>query len=80
MNDNEVKIKQDVFDDALRVKPGGCLSEFAFVLLLAITMNTCSTEMQTRETKEMTKQKLELAKKHYQLDSLRFEYMKQQQK
>ena len=80
MSDNKVKIQQDMFDEPLRVKPDGIRTAFAILLLVIIAMNTCSTEMQTRETKELTKKKLELAKKHYQLDSLRFEHVKQQQK
>ena len=80
MSSNKVRITQEAFDDAIRVKLRGTAATVVVLLLLTIAMNTCSTEMQTRTNTELNKQQLEIAKKQYQLDSMRFEYMKSHQK
>ena len=80
MSSNKVRITQESFDDAIRVKLRGTAATVVVLLLLTIAMNTCSTEMQTRTNTELNKQQLEIAKKQYQLDSMRFEYMKAHQK
>ena len=80
MSSNKVRITQEAFDDAIRVKLRGTAATVVVLLLLTIAMNTCSTEMQTRTNTELNKQQLEIAKKQYQLDSMRFEYMKSYQK
>ncbi len=78
--DNKVKIEQGTFDEPIKVKLRGSIATAGMVLLLAIALNTCSTEQATRENKEINKQRLEVAKQQYTLDSLRFEYMKSHQK
>ncbi|MBP3316121.1 MAG: hypothetical protein J6L70_00770 [Alphaproteobacteria bacterium] len=80
MSSDKVRITQEAFDDAIRVKLRGTAATVVVLLLLTIAMNTCSTEMQTRTNTELNKQQLEIAKKQYQLDSMRFEYMKSHQK
>lgn len=80
MSSDKVRITQEAFDDAIRVKLRGTAATVVVLLLLTIAMNTCSTEMQTRTNTELNKQQLEIAKKQYQLDSMRFEYMKNHQK
>lgn len=80
MSSDKVRITQEAFDDAIRVKLRGTAATVVVLLLLTIAMNTCSTEMQTRNNTELNKQQLEIAKKQYQLDSMRFEYMKSHQK
>lgn len=80
MSSDKVRITQEAFDDAIRVKLRGTAATVVVLLLLTIAMNTCSTEMQTRTNTELNKQQLEIAKKQYQLDSMRFEYMKLHQK
>ena len=80
MSSDKVRITQEAFDDAIRVKLRGTAATVVVLLLLTIAMNTCSTEMQTRTNTELNKQQLEIAKKQYQLDSMRFEYMKSYQK
>ena len=80
MSSDKVRITQEAFDDAIRVKLRGTAATVVVLLLLTIAMNTCSTEMQTRTNTELNKQQLEIAKKQYQLDSMRFEYMKAHQK
>ena len=80
MSSDKVRITQEAFDDAIRVKLRGTAATVVVLLLLTIAMNTCSTEMQTRTNTALNKQQLEIAKKQYQLDSMRFEYMKSYQK
>ena len=80
MSDTKVRVTQEFFDDPLRVKPSGVRTWVALILLLTIAMSTCSTEAQMRENKELVKQQLEVAKKQYALDSLRFEHIKSHQK
>lgn len=80
MSSDKVRITQEAFDDAIRVKLRGTAATVVVLLLLTIAMNTCSTEMQTRTNTALNKQQLEIAKKQYQLDSMRFEYMKSHQK
>ena len=80
MSSDKVRITQEAFDDAIRVKLRGTAATVVVLLLLAIAMNTCSTEMQTRMNTELDRQQLEIAKKQYQLDSMRFEYMKAHQR
>lgn len=78
--DNKVRIEQGVFDEPIKVKLRGSIAEFGLIALLAIMMNTCATEVQTRQNTEINKQRLDVANKQYTLDSLRFEYMKSHQK
>ena len=80
MSSDKVRITQEAFDDSIRVKLRGTAATVVVLLLLTIAMNTCSTEMQTRTNTALNKQQLEIAKKQYQLDSMRFEYMKSYQK
>ena len=78
--DNKVKIEQGTFDEPIKVKLRGSIAVFGLILLMTIAMNTCATEVQTRQNTEINKQRLEVAKQQYTLDSLRFEYMKSHQK
>lgn len=79
-DDNKVRIEQDMFDDPIKVKLRGSIAAFGLLCLLAIAMSTCATEVQTRQNKEINQKRLEVAKKQYTLDSLRYEYMKSPQK
>ncbi len=73
MSDKNVRINQEPWDDALRVKSTGVRVGVAICLLLIIAMNTCSTEMHTRMNTRLLKEQYDLARRQYALDSLRFE-------
>ena len=53
---------------------------FLVILVLLLAMNACVGVTQQQEDLKVKKQQLEMAKKQYTLDSLRFEHMKSQQK
>lgn len=72
MNEQKIKITQDFFDDPIRTKPAGTRTFFALLLLTIIALNTCSTERAVNENKEINKQRLEIAKRQYALDSLQY--------
>lgn len=76
----KVKIEQDFFDDPINVKLSGVRSWLVPALIALIAFQTCATEMNTRNNTILEKEKLELAKKQYKLDSLKFEYTKMYQK
>lgn len=80
MPEKEVKIIQDNFDDAFRIRWTGGRSIAVVLILLTIMMNTCSVERNMSESNELRKQQLEQSRRQYSLDSLRFEYMKRHQK
>lgn len=80
IDDNKVRIEQGTFDDPIKVRLRGSVAAFGLILLMITAMNTCSTQVYVRENKEINNQRLDLAKKQYTLDSLRFEYMKLHQK
>ena len=62
------------------MKLSGCRAGIVLMLIVSIALSTCATEMNTRDSLEIQKQRLDVAKKQYTLDSLRFEYMKTYQK
>ncbi len=72
MSEKKIKITQDFFDDPIRTKPAGTRTFFALFLLVIIALNTCSTERAVNENKEINKQRLEIAKRQYTLDSLQY--------
>ena len=76
----KVKIEQDFMDDPINVKLSGLRAWVVPMLIASIALSTCATEMNTRNNTAVQQQQLEIAKKHYQLDSARFEYMKTHQK
>jgi hypothetical protein len=78
MSERKVRVVQDFFDNAIRVKLTGGRAFFAVACLLALVFNTCATNVNTREIKDIKRQELEQLKRQYALDSLKFEYMKSQ--
>lgn len=77
---DKVRIEQELFDEPVRVKLRGTATLVMVLLLFSIAMNTCSTEQATREGNKINKERLELAKRQYALDSVRFEHIKSHQK
>ena len=75
-----VKIKQEPWDAPINVKTTGFRACVLPLLVASIALSTCATEMNTRDSVKIQKQRLEVAKKQYTLDSLRFEYIKSHQK
>ncbi len=69
-----------MFADPIRTKSVGGRTWFGVFLLFSIAVSTCTSERYARETRDLEKQQLEVAKKQYQLDSLRFEHLKTHQK
>ncbi len=78
MAEHKVRLVQDFFDNAIRVKLSGGRSFVVAACLLALVFNTCATNVNTRKIKEIKRQELEQLKRQYALDSLKFEYMKSQ--
>ncbi len=78
MSEHKVRVVQDFFDNAIRVKLTGGRSFVVAACLLALVFNTCTTNVNTREIKDIKRQELEQLKRQYALDSLKFEYMKSQ--
>ncbi len=78
MSENKVRISQEIFDNAIRVKLSGGRAFVVATCLVALVFNTCATQVNTREIKEIKRQELEQLKRQYALDSLKFEYMKSQ--
>ncbi|MBO5663090.1 MAG: hypothetical protein J6S12_04515 [Alphaproteobacteria bacterium] len=78
MSEHKVRIFQDFFDNAVRVKLTGGRSFVVAACLVALVFNTCTTNVNTREIKDIKRQELEQLKRQYVLDSLKFEYMKSQ--
>ena len=76
----KVKIEQDFMDDPINVKLSGLRAWVVPILIASIALSTCATEINTRNNTAVQQQQLEIAKKQYQLDSARFEYMKTHQK
>ena len=76
----KVKIVQEFMDEPINVKPSGFRAWIVPVLVASIALSTCATEINTRNNTELQKQRLEIAKKQYKLDSLKLEYMKMHQK
>ena len=75
-----VRIKQDFMDDPILVKLGGFRSWVLLVLIATIAANTCESNVNIIGANELKRQQLEVAKRQYTLDSLRFELEKQQMK
>lgn len=80
MADQKIKLEQNGFDDAFRVKWTGGRSIAVVLILLTIMMNTCATESHLRQSNELRKLQLDQSRRQYALDSLQFEYMRQHQK
>ncbi|MBO5946789.1 MAG: hypothetical protein J6Q44_01435 [Alphaproteobacteria bacterium] len=80
MADQKIKLEQNSFDKAFRVKWTGGHSIAVILILLTIMMNTCAVEHHLNKSNELRKLQLDQAKRQYSLDSLRFEYAKQHQK
>lgn len=78
MSDQKIKIEQGVFDDAFRVKWTGGRSILITGAVFAIMMAMFGIGSSLIKSNELRKQQLEQAKRQYTLDSLRFEYLKQQ--
>ncbi len=76
----KVKIEQDFMDDPIKVELSGFRAWIIPMLIASIALSTCATEMNTRNSVTLEKQRLDIAKKQYQLDSARFEYMRMHQK
>ena len=78
MSEHKVRIFQDFCDNAIRVRLVGGRAFFAVACLVALVFNTCTTNVNTREIKDIKRQELEQLKRQYALDSLKFEYIKSQ--
>lgn len=77
--DNKIKIEQSVFDEPIKVRLRGSAAVLGLMLLTVIAMNTCVSNTLTEQNTEINKQRLDVARKQYTLDSLRFEQIKIQQ-
>lgn len=78
MSEHKVRVVQDFFDNAVRVKLTGGRSFVVAACLVALMFNTCTTNVNIRQIKDIKRQELEQLKRQYALDSLKFEYMKSQ--
>ena len=78
MSEHKIRIMQEFFDGPVRVKLTGGRAFVAVGCMFALMLNTCATEINTREIKEIKRQELEMLKRPYALDSLKFEYIKSQ--
>ena len=77
--DNKIKIEQGVFDEPIKVRLRGSAAIIGLMLLTVIAMNTCVSNTLAEQNTEINKQRLDVARKQYTLDSLRFEQIKIQQ-
>lgn len=77
--DNKIKIEQSVFNEPIKVRLRGSAAILGLMLLTVIAMNTCVSNTLTEQNTEINKQRLDVARKQYTLDSLRFEQIKIQQ-
>mgnify|MGYP003298434895 CR=1 FL=1 len=72
-----VKVKQDSWDSPLRVKDDSGRSLIITMCILIMTVTMCSIDYHASVANEQREQQIELARRQYALDSLRFEHIKQ---
>lgn len=79
LNVNVTDVKQK-FGDRFRVNVGGGTMLVITVILLGVLTYTASISNELSRSNELRRQQLEVSKRQYMLDSLRFEYLKNMEK
>lgn len=80
MDINIKDINQYASSSRIRVSVGGITTVFVVVLMFGLMSYTASIDNNLKESNELRRQQLDVAKQQYKLDSLRFEYMKNHEK
>lgn len=80
MDINIKDINQYASSNRIRVSVGGITTVFVVVLMFGLMSYTASIDNNLKESNELRRQQLDVAKQQYKLDSLRFEYMKNHEK
>ena len=80
MDINIKDINQYASSNRIRVSVGGITTVFIVVLMFGLMSYTASIDNNLKESNELRRQQLDVAKRQYALDSLRFEYMKTHEK
>lgn len=80
MDINIKDINQYASSSRIRVSVGGITTVFVVVLMFGLMSYTASIDNNLKESNELRRQQLDVAKQQYKLDSLRFEYMKKHEK
>ena len=80
MDINIKDINQYASSNRIRISVGGITTVFVVVLMFGLMSYTASIDNNLKESNELRRQRLDIAKRQYALDSLRFEYMKTHEK
>ena len=80
MDINIKDINQYASSNRIRISVGGITTVFVVVLMFGLMSYTASIDNNLKESNELRRQQLDVAKQQYKLDSLRFEYMKNHEK
>ena len=80
MDINSKDINQYASSNRICISVGGITTVFVVVLMFGLMSYTASIDNNLKESNELRRQQLDVAKQQYKLDSLRFEYMKTHEK